>query len=409
MLTDPKIKSLKPRAKPYRVADGRGLCLQVNPTGNRFWRYRYRFNGAAQMFTLGEYPDVGLQTARRMRDEARAQVKQGIHPTRAKHAEKLRKTKEGANTFELVTRQWFGLQQDKLNKKYHAQNLRRMEQLIFPHMGKLPVTEITTPVVVDAIERIGARGTIETANRMKQVIGQIFRYSIQKGLCVMNPAADLRGILPFKAGKHHPCIPLAELPDLLQAIEKREEDFSKIAMELLSLTFVRTGELIGARWEEINWDRGEWLIPANRMKAKRPHIVPLSRQTIRVLERLRKLTGEREFLFFSAASKSKHMSNGTVLMALRRMGYQGRMSGHGFRSLASTLLNEKGFSSDDIELQLAHVENNKVRAAYNHAERLLERKAMMQKYADMLDTIRAGKGADILPLQRLGHRVAERA
>lgn len=227
---------------------------------------------------------------------------------------------------------------------------------------------------------------------MKQYISQVFRYATQVGVCEHNPAADLRDILPSTHKRHHACLPIQEIPELLQKIEARTPDFSKFVLQLLALTFVRTGELLGATWEEINWDKAEWHIPARRMKMKRPHVVPLARQTVAVLRELQKVTGERPFIFFSAASASKHISNGTALMALRRMGYQGRMTGHGFRTLASTLLNENGaYRPDVIERQLAHEEQNKVRGSYNQAEYLLERKVMMQDYADMLNALRQGR------------------
>jgi integrase len=242
---------------------------------------------------------------------------------------------------------------------------------------------------VRVVEKIGERGTIETAKRMKQLISQTFRYASQRGLCVHNPAADLRGILSMPEREHHACVPPSELPALLQAIDARENDMSKTAMQLLALTFVRTGELIGAKWEEIDWNREEWHIPKERMKMKRPHMVPLSRQALAVLKELHELTGDKPYIFHSFASKAKHISNGTVLMALRRMGYQNRMTGHGFRSLASTILNEKGYKSDWIERQLAHEDDDKIRSAYNRAEYALERKKMMQDYADILDEMKA--------------------
>ncbi len=389
-LTELAIKSQKPKEAPYRVTDGGGLSLEITPAGGKLWRWRYYFQGKPQILALGKYPAVTLSEARKLRDEARQLVSSGKHPTRAKNALKLRLMQEGENTFERAARRWFELREGKLNEKYHKQCLERLEQLVFPMIGALPIAEITIPDIVSVIEKIGNRGTIETAKRMKQLIGQIFRYATQRGLCQHNPAADLRDILPSAQEKHHACIPVAELPELLKAIEARDNDFSKAAMQMLALTFVRTGELIGAKWEEINWQREEWHIPAERMKMKRPHVVPLSRQALAILLDLQRVTGEKQYLFYSAASKAKHISNGTVLMALRRMGYQGRMTGHGFRSLASTILNEKNYPSDVIEKQLAHKDQDKIRSAYNRAEYLLERKKMMQDYADMLDTMKFG-------------------
>lgn len=386
-LTALAIKHLKPRANLYRVADSSGLCLEVSPSGSKLWRYRYSFNGKAQMLAVGKYPEVSLVQARQKRDEARALIKAGKHPTREKDAEKLRRTVEGEHTFERVARNWMELKGKNLNEKYHKQSLARMEQHIFPMIGALPITEITIPDVARVVEKIGKRGTVETAHRMKQVISQVFRYAAQRGLCQFNPASDMRDILPPTEEKHYPCIHPRELPKLLQDMAAYKGDhLTNAAMKLLALTFVRTGELIGAKWEEIDFGREEWHIPKERMKMRRPHIVPLSRQTLAVLKSLHEVTGKKIHVFHSQRGKEKHISNGAVLMALRRMGYQGRMTGHGFRALASTILNEKNYPPDVIERQLAHEDEDKIRSAYNRAEYLLERKKMMQDYADYLDS-----------------------
>ncbi|MDX1923146.1 MAG: tyrosine-type recombinase/integrase [Alphaproteobacteria bacterium] len=405
-LTALAIKNLKPKAKIYRVADNGGLCLEIAPTGGKLWRWRYYFNGKQQMLALGKFPDVGLEQARKKRDEARSLATEGKHPTREKAAQKLRKSVEGENTFERIARNWMEIKGGKLNAKYRKQSLERMEQHVFPIIGAFPIIEITIPDVVRVVEKISKRGTIETAKRMKQLIGQVFRYAAQRGLCQNNPAADLRDILPTAEEKHHACIHPSEFPKLLKDMEAYKGDnLTKPAMQLLALTFVRTGELIGARWDEINFDREEWHIPKERMKMKRPHLVPLSRQAIALLRGLQEITGEKQNVFHSQRGKSKHISNGAVLMALRRMGYQGLMTGHGFRSLASTILNEKSYAPDVIERQLAHEDNDKIRSAYNRAEYLLERKKMMQDYADILDALRlSSDDKKIIPIhkQRLG-------
>lgn len=385
-LTELAIRTLKPKDKLYRVADSNGLCLEVTPAGGKLWRWRYYFNTKPQMLALGRYPDVSLAEARSKRDAARKQLQSGRHPTREKRADKLRRMTEGENTFVRVALHYLSVKQKGLNEKYRTQCKLRLEQHVFPLIGDLPLTEITIPDVVRVVEKMGQRGTIETARRMKQLMNQIFRYAAQRGLCPHNPAADLRDILPSIKEKHHACIHPSELPELMKAINAYQGDTLTVAaMKLLALTFVRTGELIGAKWPEIDWQKQEWHVPAERMKMKRPHIVPLSRQAIIILKALQKLTGHREHIFHSGASKSKHISNGAILMALRRMGYYRRMTGHGFRSLASTILNEKGYAPDVIERQLAHEENDKIRAAYNRAEYLPERRKMMQDYADFLD------------------------
>ena len=391
-LTTLAIKNLKPESKTYRKADSGGLCIEVSPAGGKFWRWRYNFNGKPQMLALGRFPEVTLEQARRKRDEAREQLHAGKHPTREKTAKKLRQITEGENTFERMARLWMELKGQKLNKKYHKQSLKRLEMHVFPTIGALPITEITIPDVVRVVEKVGKKGTIATAKWVKQAISQTFRYASQRGLCQFNPAADMRDLLPMQEDKHHACIPPSALPELLQDMKAYNGNIlTKAAMQLLALTFVRTGELIGAKWEEIDFAREEWNIPKERMKMKRPHIVPLSRQARGILNDLKKLTGAKEYVFASQRGKSKHMSNGAVLMALRRMGYQGRMTGHGFRALASTLLNEKNYPPDVIERQLAHEDNDKIRSAYNRAEYLLERKKMMQDYADYLDSLTKGE------------------
>lgn len=400
-LTDLSIKNLKPGKKLYRVADGGGLCLEITPAGGKLWRWRYYFSGKPQMLALGKYPALSLAEARRRRDDAREMVENGKHPTREKKARQLRSASEGENTFEKVARRWLELKQGGLNEKYRTQCLTRLEQHVFPAIGALPITEITIPDVVRVIEKIGKRGTIETARRMKQLIGQTFRYAAQRGLCLHNPAADLRDVLPATQDRHHVCIAPGEFPQLLRDMAAYNGDtLTKTAMHMLALTFVRTGELIGAKWEEIDWDRAEWHIPKERMKMKRPHIVPLARQTLARLKEVQALTGDREHIFHSGRSKSRHISNGAILMALRRMGYQGRMCGHGLRALASTILNEKGYAPDVIERQLAHEDGDKIRSAYNRAEYLLERKKMMQDYADILEQLRLKPETSPIPLRR---------
>lgn len=388
-LTELAIRNLKPRPRIYRVADSNGLCLEITPKGSKLWRYRFYHLGKAQMTALGKYPSVSLAQARRLRDEAKIILEQGKHPTLHKKAKKLRQAVEGKNTFKRIALMWTETKNKGLNEKYAKQNLQRLRQHVFPIIGGLPITEITIPDIVRVVERIGNKGTIETAKRMKQIIGQIFRYAAQRGFCEHNPAADLKDILPNREEKHHPCLPIIEIPHLLRAIDEQQTNLSKYALQLIMLTFVRTSELISARWDEIDWKLKEWHIPKERMKMNRPHLVPLSKQALSILKELHQITGKREYLFFSSASKSKHISNGTILMALRRMGYATRMSGHGFRTLASTILNEKGYIPDAIERQLAHEDEDRIRSAYNRAEYYEERKKMMQDYADILDVMRS--------------------
>ena len=403
-LTALAIKALKPRVSSYRVSDSGGLCLEVSPAGGKLWRWRYRLNGKAQMIGLGKWPEVTLEQARIKRDQSRAELNGGKDPVRQRQAEKLRRMTEGENTFESICRKWMALKAKKLTKKYAEQSLRRAEQHVFPMVGALPITDITIPDVVRVIEKVSGRGTIETARWVKQIMSQTFRYASQRGMCQFNPAADMRDLLPATEKKHHACIKPAELPALLRQMAAYKGDgMTKKVMHLLALTFVRTNELIGARWEEVDFDRAEWSIPKERMKMRRPHVVPLSRQAIAILKELEAFTGDKEHVFHSQRGKSKHISNGAVLMALRRMGYQGKMTGHGFRALASTILNEKGYNPDWIERQLAHEDGDKIRSIYNRAEYLLERKTMMQDYADILDAMRDTDGAKVVQMKKRGN------
>jgi integrase len=383
------IKHLKPESRTYRRADGGGLSVEITPAGSKLWRWRYTFNGKEQMLALGKFPEVTLEQARRKRDEAREQLKAGKHPGRERKAEKLRRVTAHANTFEAVASIWLTVKEKGLNAKYHKQLLARMKQHVFPEIGALPISEITIPDVVRVIEKIGKRGTIETAHRMKQSIGQVFRYAAQRGLCQFNPAADMRDLLPQKEERHHACVHPSEFPGLLRAIETYAGEFlTKVALKLVALTFVRTNELIAAKWAEIDLEKGEWNIPAERMKMRRPHFVPLSRQAVEILRALYVATGTKEHLFHRQRGKLKYISNGAMLMALRRMKYRGRMTGPGFRSLASTILNERRYEPDVIERQLAHQDEDKIRSAYNRAEYRAERIKMMQDWADHLDELR---------------------
>lgn len=260
-LTELAIKGLKPQKTPYRKTDGGGLSLEITPAGGKLWRWRYYFNGKQQILSLGKYPAISLSEARKLRDEARQLATAGKHPAREKKARKLRNLYAGENTFEKVARRWLELKQKGLNEKYQKISRERMEQYVFPMIGALPITEITIPDIVRVIEKIGARGTIETARRVKQLISQTFRYASQRGICQHNPAADLRDILEPKTVKHHTCVPHSEAAALLQAMATYEGSKLTVgAMQLLALTFVRTGELIGAKWDEIDWNREEWLI-----------------------------------------------------------------------------------------------------------------------------------------------------
>ncbi|MGB9154540.1 MAG: integrase arm-type DNA-binding domain-containing protein [Alphaproteobacteria bacterium] len=388
-LTDFKIRAAKPDSKPYKLFDSGGLFLLVKPNGSKLWHLKYRYLGKERLYSIGIYPTVSMSQARQERDTVKKLLAEGIDPTQKRKTTRYQKMEASENTLESIARRWFEIK--KGNDEHRERSLRRLELYAFPKLGYRPIQDITTLDLVSCLEAVEKRGILETAHRVKQLLQQVFRYAVRRGLITHNPAGDLRDILAFPEKNNFACIHPSELFGLLDSISVYNGDaLTKVAMKLLAYTFVRTGELIGARWEEIDWARQEWQIPAERMKMKRDHIVPLARQTIALLESLKTITGNREFIFHAPANKDKHLSNGAILGALRRMGYAGRMTGHGFRALASTILNEqRKYHPDVIERQLAHAERNEVRAAYNRAEYLLERKVMMQEWADYLDGVLA--------------------
>ncbi len=397
MLTDTAIRRAKPRERPYKLADGGGLYLLVNPNGARWWRLKYRVEGREKLISLGVYPDVPLKDARERRDDARKLLASGVDPGAKRKAEKS----AHADTFEAVAREWF----DKFSAGWaptHADKVfRRLELYVFPWLGSHPIRSIVAPDVLACLRRVEARGTLETAHRTHQHCGQVFRYAVATGRADRDPCADLRGALPPATKQHLASITdVLRVGELLRAIDGYAgTEIARCALRLAPLVFVRPGELRGAEWSEFDLESAEWRIPAERMKARVQHIVPLSRQALAVLEELRPLTGSGRYLFPSARTFQRPMSNNTLNAALRRMGYTtDDMTAHGFRSMASTLLNEQGWSRDAIERQLAHGERDEVRAAYNYAEYLPERRKMMQAWADYLDGLRTG--ANVIPLKR---------
>jgi integrase len=395
-LTDTRIRNAKPRAKAYKLSDGGGMYLLVMPDGARYWRLDYRFAGKRRTLAIGVYPLLSLSNARARREHARACLAQNVDPSLEKQqAQRLAKY-ANKNTFAGVAREWIDNQRNRLSPKYRALLLARLEADIFPQIGARPITDIDAAELLDALRKVETRGAIETAGRLRQTCGQVFRYAIATGRAKRDPTADLRGALRPRGRKRgHKAMALAELPSFLAKLEAYDgEPRTRMALRLMVLTFARTTELRAARWSEFeNLDGSEpvWRIPAERMKMKRKHIVPLAPQAIAVLNELRDLSDRPSNAFlFPSPSREKCMSNNTMLFALYRMGYHSRATVHGFRAMASTALNEMGFRPDVIERQLAHQEQNSVRAAYNRAEYLGERRAMMQHWADYLDALTSG-------------------
>lgn len=388
MLTEVAIKAAKPRPKTYRMTDAHGLYLLVRPDGARWWRLDYRRPGGDRnTLSLGVYPDISLKKARDRHDEARRQLKDGVDPGAKRQADKVAL----ADSFEVVAREWFAKFSPRWAPTHSSKIITRLEKDVFPWLGSRPVSGITPPELLTCLRRIEARGALDTAHRAHQNCGQIFRYAVATGRAERDPSGDLRGALPPATHVHYASITEPEkIGALLRAIDGYDGTFvSRCALRMAPLVFVRPGELRAAKWTEFDLDKAEWRIPAERMKARVLHIVPLSTQAIEVLRDLKPLTGRSEYLFPSVRTLSKPISDNTLNAALRRLGYTtDEMTTHGFRSMASTLLNEQGWSRDAIERQLAHGERDEVRAAYNYAQYLPERRKMMQAWADHLDTLR---------------------
>ncbi|MGT2505738.1 tyrosine-type recombinase/integrase [Cupriavidus basilensis] len=390
-LSDTKLRNAKPKEKPYKLADGGGLFLEVMADGRKLWRFRYfRPSGSENRLGFGVYPEVPLAQARAQRDAARALLATGQDPGAAK-VEQRRAVKIAAgNSFEAVARDWFATQKSNWVEYYAGKVIASLENDVFPVIGAMPIADIKAPVLLDMLRKIEARGVRDTTKRILQRVRAVFQYGIIYGACDRNPAADIDSATALKGAPvvHQARVSALELPQLLRDIDAYEGDaVTRLALQFMALTFARTTEMIQAHWGEIDEDKAQWLVPAERMKMRDPHVVPLSTQALAVVAKLRAFNGHRDFIFYSPRGKSGHISNNTMLYALYRMGYHSRMTGHGFRGVASTALNELGFRADVIERQLAHVERNKVRAAYNHAQYLPERRQMMQAWADHIDSL----------------------
>lgn len=387
-LTDTAIRQAKPRDKQYKLSDEKGLFLLVTPKGAKYWRLKYRIGGIEKALALGVYPDVSLKDARSTRDDARKLIAAGTDPVAVRKAEK----QADAMTFKAVAEKWFTHWKPGVTESHAANIWQRLEMDILPVLGSVPANNLTAAQVRDCVKAIEARGALDIAKRQLQKCSQIMRYVVAHDLAERNPVADIQpsDILPARKKRNYSRIDAKELPQLLRDMDAYVgSEHTRLALKLMALTFVRTGELITAKWNEFNFDANRWDIPAERMKVKTaPHTVPLSKQALVVLEKLQTLSFDREFVFPADTGKPTHMSNNTLLYALYRMGYRGRMTGHGFRGVASTILHEQGWPHEHIELQLAHQERDEVSAAYNHALYLPQRAKMMQAWADYLDALR---------------------
>lgn len=389
-LTDIAIKAAKPKDKTYKLADGNSLYLWVTNTGSKYWRFKYRFANKEKLLALGVYPDVGLKEARERCIQAKKLLEQNIDPSVEKKKAKLDAYQESENTFEVLAKAWWENWQHGQTEKHANAIWNRLKRDVFPHIGNVPASQITPPMVLEIIKKAEDRGAYDVARRIKQTCGQIYRHGMATGMVTSDPTACLKDALrPYKT-EHFPTLDIKEMPAFLKKLDDPNVPIypqTRLAMKFMMLTFVRTSELVKATWQEIDLDDATWKIPAERMKMRRDHIVPLSTQAIDILHEMKKYDFKNTWVFPNQARPIAHMSNGTLTRAIMRMGYKGKMSGHGFRALAMTTVKEQlGYRHEVIDRQLAHAQN-KINAAYDRALFLDERRKMMQDYADYLDQI----------------------
>ena len=389
-LSNTAIQNAVTKDKPYRLFDGAGLYIEVHPNGGKYWRFKYRYHGKEKRLSLGIYPDVGLKKARDKLTHVRQQLSDDIDPARQRKQDQVKSSTE--HSFEGVAREWFGKHKHNWADSHSSKMIRRLERDIFPWLGTMEISTIEAPEILSVLRRIEDRGSLDTAHRAKQNCGQVFRYAVATGRAGRDPTTDLKGAIPPTKINHFPTItdPKA-IGSLLRHIDSYRGSFvTKQALRIAPLVFVRPGELRRAEWTEFDLDNAEWRIPAEKMKLRRIHLVPLATQVSALLEELKPLTGNGQYLFPGQRSSLNPMSENTLNAALRNLGYsKEEFTGHGFKSMASTLLNEQGWHPDAIERQLAHAERNSVRAAYNYAEYLEERRRMMQAWANYLDELKS--------------------
>ena len=381
-----QVDTAKPREKAYQLADGAGLYLEVVPSGSRYWRMKYRFNGKEKRMAFGVYPAVSLAQARALRDDAKKKLAEGIDPSLAKKEEKLVRDVQLNNTFQAVALEWHGTKVSRWSEGYASDIIEAFNKDIFPYIGQQPVNEIKPLVLLNVLRRIESRGATEKAKKVRQRCSEVFRYAIVTGRAEYNPAADLTSAMSGHESKHYPFLTVEELPDFFKALAGYTgSPLVVLAARLLILTGVRTGELRGAFWSEFDLEKAVWEIPAERMKMKRPHLVPLSTQALEIVQQLKVMSGQYPLVFPGRNDPRKTMSEASINQVFKRIGYTGRVTGHGFRHTMSTILHEEGFNTAWIETQLAHVDKNAIRGTYNHALYLEGRREMMQWYADYIN------------------------
>lgn len=389
-LTDLEIRRSKPREKSYTLNDGSGLSLLIEPNGSKGWRFRYRFDSKPKMLSLGTYPTISLMEARQKRDEVKKLVVMGINPSDVRKKEKQDSQAENSNTFEAIAREWYGRRVDRWSISYAEEMIKTFETDVFPYIGNRPITEIKPMELMGVLSILDERGATEKLRKIRQRCGEVWRYAIITGRAEYNPAPDLVSAFAPHKKQHYAFLKADELPEFFRILNTYSGSILvKIAMYLQILTGLRPGELRQAEWSEIDFDKKIWEVPAERMKKRRPHCVPLSKQAVCLLEQIKPITGHYRFIFPGRIQHSKPMSEMAMNVLIRRIGYAGRVTGHGFRHTMSTILHEQGFNSAWIELQLAHVDKNSIRGTYNHAQYLDGRREMLQWYADMIDRLQS--------------------
>lgn len=372
--------------KPYKMPDGGGLYMEVTPQGSKLWRLKYRFLGKQKKLSIGIYPTITLAEAREQRDEAKRLLSQGLDPSAVKKEVKQEALNEAANTFETIAREWHKLRTPEWSQVNAETTIKRLEKDVFPIIGKYPIKTITHKMLLDMAQKVKERGAHELAKRLIGMSKHIFQHAIITGRADKNIAEDLKGMIKSVPTKHYAAIEAKDIPKFLHDLEAhrpRLKDQTYLAVKFMMLTFLRTSEMIGAQWSEFDFKEKMWLVPAQRMKMKKEHYVPLTDQTIDILNRLRNLHNHPTYVFPSRNSHNNHMSNNTILMAIKRMGYAGEMTGHGFRSLAMSAIMERlGYRHEVPDAQLAHAKKGDVNRAYDRAKFIDERKVMMQDWAD---------------------------
>lgn len=385
LLSDIQIKRAKPKDKPYTLNDGMGLSLLIDTTGSKGWRFRYRFAGKPKMISFGVYGDVSLAQARAKRDEARSMLAKGINPSEARKANKIALQFAHENSFESVGREWHSSKKTTWSEGYAKEVLNCMERDIFPFIGQRPIEQIEPLELLTVLQKIEKRGALEQTSKIRRRCGEVLRYAVATGRAKYNFAPDLAIALNKPKTQHFPFLTESELPEFVNALDNYQGSLvTKYATQLLMLTGVRTIELRAAEWAEFDLDNALWEIPKERMKKRRPHLVPLSTQAISILKKLQEITGNYSLVFPGRNDVRKPMSEASINKVIKLLGYHGRLTGHGFRHTMSTILHELGFESAWIEMQLAHVDKNSIRGTYNHAQYLENRRKMMQIYSDML-------------------------